>query len=304
VLCLLVVGVLVVFLVVAVPAAYHQVSETVTKVPGYLATLRVKLEPTIQRLSVRYPAQAEAIRAQLEAAVKEHGFVVLGRVTHFVQATFLNLLGVAVGLFNLVIVPIFAVYLLFDMNHIREGGADLVPLRFRDYVYSRAREVDRLLAAFVRGQITVCLILGTFYAIALTVCGVPMGLPVGMIIGFFNLIPFMSTALGLPLAVTLSLVDDQSLFQAGLVTAVFFFGQAVEGNFITPRIVGRGLGLHAVVIMLAVLVGGSLFGFIGMFLAVPITAALSVFWADLRDLYLRSAFYRGAEPEPEPPLVP
>jgi predicted PurR-regulated permease PerM len=88
---------------------------------------------------------------------------------------------------------------------------------------------------------------------------------------------------------------------------VFFFGQAVEGNFITPRIVGRGLGLHAVVIMLAVLVGGSLFGFIGMFLAVPITAALSVFWADLRDLYLRSGFYRGGDDEPaapEPPLVP
>ncbi len=104
----------------------------------------------------------------------------------------------------------------------------------------------------------------------------------------------MSTVLGLPLAVILSLVDDQSLRQVLAVVAVFFFGQFVEGNFVTPRIVGRGLGLHAVVIMLAVLVGAALFGFIGMLVAVPVTAALSVFWSDLRELYLRSDFYRGA----------
>jgi predicted PurR-regulated permease PerM len=218
---------------------------------------------------------------------------VIGRVTQFVQKTLLNILSVAVGAFNLVIVPIFAVYLLYDMNHIRAETAELVPLRYRSYVYSRLREVDRLLSAFVRGQVTVCLILGTFYAIGLTACGVPMGLLVGMGIGFFNMIPFMSTVLGLPLAVTLSLIDDQSLRAALAVAAVFIFGQFVEGNFITPRIVGRGLGLHAVVIMLAVLVGGSLFGFMGMLVAVPITAALSVFWADLRDFYLRSDFYRG-----------
>jgi len=85
----------------------------------------------------------------------------------------------------------------------------------------------------------------------------------------------------------------QSLSRLVAVAAVFAFGQFVEGNFITPRIVGQSLGLHAVVIMLAVLVGGSLFGFIGMLLAVPVTAALSVFWADLRNFYLRSEFYRG-----------
>jgi hypothetical protein len=120
------------------------------------------------------------------------------RVTKFVQKTLLNILGVAAGAFNLVIVPIFAVYLLYDMNHIRSEGAELVPLRYRSYVYSRFAQVDRLLSAFVRGQVTVCLILGTFYAIGLTACGVPMGLLVGMVIGFFNMIPFMSTVIGLP----------------------------------------------------------------------------------------------------------
>jgi predicted PurR-regulated permease PerM len=307
VLCVWLVSVLALVLVIAVPAAFQQIEETVAKAPGWVETLRGKLEPLIEKLSERYPDQAAAARVQVEKALKEHAFTIVGRITKVVQAAVTNVLSVVAGVFNVMIVPIFAVYLLYDMNRIRTGGAELVPLRSRPYVYSRLRQIDQLLSAFARGQLTVCLILGTFYAIALTICGVPMGLLVGMVIGFFNLIPFMSTLLGLPLALSLSLLDDQSLHQALMVTGVFFFGQAVEGNFITPRIVGQGLGLHAVIVMLAVLVGGSLFGFVGMLIAVPTTAALSVFWADLRELYLRSEFYRrgvhGDVPagEPVPP---
>jgi predicted PurR-regulated permease PerM len=139
-----------------------------------------------------------------------------------------------------------------------------------------------------------------FYAIGLSACGVPMGVVVGFVIGFFNLIPFMSYVLGLPLALVLSWVDDQSLTRLLVVAAVFTFGQFVEGNFITPRIVGQSIGLHAVVIMLAVLVGGTLFGFVGMLLAMPVTATLSVFWADLREAYLKSAFFHGNAPPPAP----
>jgi predicted PurR-regulated permease PerM len=109
----------------------------------------------------------------------------------------------------------------------------------------------------------------------------------------------MSYVLGLPLALVLSWVDDQSLTRLLVVAAVFSFGQFVEGNFISPRIVGESLGLHAVVIMLAVLVGGTLFGFPGMILAVPTTAALSVFWRDLKAAYLGSAFYTHGAPAPE-----
>ena len=313
ILCVLVIGTVVLVLVIVVPAGYHQIAETARKLPDYAKTLHARLEPRIAQLSLRYPEQAAMVKAeidkfvqegQLEQLVKVHGLHVLSRISAFVRDTVGNVVGVAIGAFNLLIIPIFAVYLLYDMNHIRDGAKELVPLRFRDYVYSRGARVDGLLSAFVRGQVTVCLMLGTFYAIALTLCGVPMGLLVGMVIGFFNMIPFMSTALGLPLAVALSLIDDQSLPAALTVAAVFLFGQFVEGNFVTPAIVGRGLGLHAVVIMLAVLAGGSLFGFVGMLVAVPLTAVLSVFWADLRELYLESEFYRGTPPPDPPPSLP
>jgi predicted PurR-regulated permease PerM len=218
-------------------------------------------------------------------------------LTRGLASAFSSLLSFVLTVLNLVIIPVFAFYLLYDMNQIKAGAQDLVPLRFRPYAFSRAAQIDKLLSAFARGQVTVCLMLGAFYSVGLTLCGVPMGLVVGFVIGLFNLIPFMSYILGLPLALLLSWVDDQSGHALLAVLAVFAVGQFVEGNFVTPRIVGQSLGLHAVVIMLAVLVGGTVFGFIGMLLAVPVTAALSVFWYDLRDLYLRSAFYRGPAAE-------
>jgi predicted PurR-regulated permease PerM len=286
--------------VVLVPAAYHQVAETVVKVPGYVQVLRTKLEPAYQRLNLRYPEATEEVRQRVVAAVRTNLPQMISPITRGLARAFSSLMSFVLTILNLVIIPVFAFYLLYDMNEIKAGARDLVPVRFRPYVFSRAAQVDRLLSAFARGQVTVCLMLGAFYSIGLSLCGVPMGLVVGFVIGLFNLVPFMSYILGLPLALLLSWVDDQSGRALLAVVGVFAAGQFIEGNFVTPRIVGQSIGLHAVVIMLAVLVGGTVFGFIGMLLAVPVTAALSVFWADLRDLYLRSAFYRGAGPAGPP----
>jgi predicted PurR-regulated permease PerM len=280
-------------LLFVVPAAYHQASDTAAKVPEYLKVLRAKVEPAYQRLHLQYPEQTEEAQKRALTFLKDNLPQILSPMTRGLSTAFSSLLSFVLTLLNVFIIPVFAFYLLYDMNEIRAGVRELVPVRYRPYLSSRLGEVDHLLSAFARGQVTVCLILGSFYAIALTSCGVPMGLLVGMAIGFFNLVPFMSYILGLPLALLLSWLDDQSLSTLGAVAVVFVVGQFVEGNVVTPRIVGETLGLHAVVIMLAVLVGGTLFGFIGMLVAVPTTAALSVFWADLRDWYLGSDYYRG-----------
>jgi predicted PurR-regulated permease PerM len=294
----LVVGLLVVLAVavmLVVPGLVRQATELAANLPGYLQSLRDRGGPLYADLEARYPQQVEAARQRLTEAARTALPSMLAPVWRAVGAAFSSVMGFVLALLDLVIIPVFAVYLLFDMNRIKAGAAALVPHRLRPYVYSRLQKVDRLLAAFVRGQVTVALLLGVFYAVALTFCGVPMGLLVGFVIGLFNLIPFMSTVLGLPLALVLSWVDDRSLPTLAVVFAVFAFGQFVEGNFISPRIVGQSVGLHAVVIMLAVLVGGKLFGLVGMFIAVPLTASLSVFWTDLRDWYMASDFYRRAE---------
>jgi predicted PurR-regulated permease PerM len=254
------------------------------------------VEPLLDSLQVRYPEQSEMVRLRLQRTLEENLPSLLSPLSGMLQGAFSSALGFVLTLLNLLVIPVFTVYLLFDMNRIRRGLKELVPHRLRPYLYSRLGRVDELLAAFVRGQLTVALLLGVFYAIALTLCGVPLGLVVGLVIGLLNLVPFMSHVVGLPLALVLSWLDDQDPHRLLLVVAVFVFGQFVEGNFVTPRIVGNSLGLHAVVIMLAVLLGGTLFGFVGMLAAVPVTAALSVFFADLRALYLRSDFYRRGDP--------
>lgn len=296
-LCAVVLVAAVVVVLVVIPAGYRQVSEAAGKLPQYAATLRAKVEPLYHRLDLRYPEAMAEARERLVETARSHIPDLLAPVTRGVRAAFSSLLGFVLAVLNLLVIPVFAVYLLYDMNAIRKGAAELVPHRLRPYVSSRMAEVDRLLSAFARGQVTVSAILGTFYAVGLSLCGVPMGLPTGLVIGFFNLIPFMSYILGLPLALLLSWVDDQSWVRLLAVAAVFTFGQFVEGNFITPRVVGQSLGLHAVVVMLAVLVGGTLFGVVGMLLAVPTTAVLSVFWSDLRRFYLGSDFYRRGGPD-------
>jgi predicted PurR-regulated permease PerM len=305
VLAVLLVAAVVVTIVGVIPVVYHQVSETAAKIPSYLQVLRSKVEPAYQRLNLKYPEQTEEARQQLTEAAKANIPRILSPVTRMMASAFSSVMGFVLAVLNLVIIPVFAFYLLYDMNRIQEGLKDLVPVRFRPYAYSRMGEVDRLLSAFVRGQLTVAMILGVFYSIGLSICGMPMGLLIGFVIGLFNLVPFMSYILGLPLALLLSWLDDQDPRRLLAVAAVFVLGQFIEGNFITPRIVGGSLGLHAVVIMLAVLVGGTTFGFVGMVLAVPATAALSVFWADLKAWYLGSAFYRGdtSLPPGAPPLV-
>jgi predicted PurR-regulated permease PerM len=301
ILMILLLAVLVLIVLVVVPTIYHQLADTIAKVPDYARRLRERIEPLLQRLNVAYPEQYEEVRQRIQEALRENLPQIVTPVTGWVRTAFTSVLGFVLTLLNLLVIPVFAAYLLYDMNKIREGARELVPVRHRAYVYSRFAKVDQLLSAFARGQVTVALILGSFYAIGLTATGVPMGLVVGFVIGFFNLIPFMSYVAGLPLALLLSWLDDQSLGKLVAVAIIFTFGQFVEGNFITPRIVGQSLGLHAVVIMLAVLVFGTLFGFIGMLVAVPVTATLSVFWADLRDLYLQSEFYRE---EPQSALRP
>lgn len=296
VLALGMVAVLAVFLLFVVPVVFRQIGDAAARMPGYAREVRDRLQPVLERLNLRYPEEYEEVRARIQEAVQKNLPEILSPATHAVTSAFSSLLGLALFLLHVVVIPVFTLYLLHDLNRIWEGLRDLVPPRNRDYVFLRAAEMGRLLSAFVRGQITVCLILGTFYAVALTLCDLPMGFLMGYLVAFFNLVPFMATVVGLPLVLLLSFLDQGTLAAAATVAAIFVFGHFVESHFLTPRIVGGTLGLHPVVILLAVLAGGTLFGFVGIFLAVPVTAALSVFWADLRDLYLQSEFYERKAP--------
>ncbi len=290
---LLVLLVIVVFVVFVVPTVYRQVSYAISRLPDWVRAMRGRLEPLYQRLNLKYPEQAEELRQKASAALHEWLPGLVAPATHAATRAFTSLFAFVLAFLHFLVIPVFMLYLLHDMNRIQAGLAELVPPRHRPYVHSRMGEVDSRLSAFARGQVTMCLIMGSFYAASFTLLGVPMGLVVGFVMGFFHMVPFMAGALGLPVVLLLSWVDDQSPKRLFVIVALFVFSNLAEHNVLSPRLVGHRIGLHPVVVILAVLIGGTAFGFVGMLLAVPTTAALSVFWPDLRDAYLRSAFYRG-----------
>lgn len=214
-----------------------------------------------------------------------------------------TVLSSASGIINIallfVIVPVVAFYLLLDWDNMVARIDRLLPRDHAPVVRRLAGEIDQTLAAFIRGMGTVCLILGTYYAVALMLVGLQFGLVVGFIAGLITFIPYVGALVGGALAIGLGLFqfwgDWVSL---GLVAGVFVVGQVMEGNVLTPKLVGGSVGLHPVWLLLALSVFGSIFGFVGMLVAVPVAAAIGVLARFGVDQYMRSRLYRGLAEKP------
>ena len=169
-----------------------------------------------------------------------------------------------------------------------------IPPQHRDTVRELARQVDVAISGFVRGQTGVCLILGSFYAVALTLIGVNFGLLIGLISGLITFIPYVGSTTGLVLALGVAVAQFWPNYGPILmVLAVFLVGQFIEGYVLAPKLVGEGVGLHPVWIIFALLAFGYLFGFVGLLVAVPLAATLGVLSRFALRRYLQSSFYTG-----------
>ena len=246
--------------------------------------------------------------SRLRAMLTEVWTALQGRSGQFVDAFIGSAMSVINVIVLVVIVPVVAVYLLLDWDRMIGRIDALLPRDHAPVIRQLAGEIDDVLASFIRGMGTVCLILGTYYAIALMVVGLNFGLAVGFVAGLVTFIPYLGSIIGGVLAIGLALfqywggtevVDGQTVTIAtdwvriGLVAAIFFLGQIVEGNFLTPKLVGSSVGLHPVWLLLALSVFGALFGFVGMLVAVPVAAALGVLARFATTQYLDSRLYQG-----------
>ena len=208
--------------------------------------------------------------------------------------------GSAASLLNVlvlfVIVPVVAVYLLLDWDRMIARVDALLPRDHAPVIRRLMAQVDAVLASFIRGMGTVCLILGSYYAITLMLVGLNFGLAVGFIAGLVTFIPYLGALIGGALAIGLALFQFWGdWWSIGIVGAIFAFGQVIEGNYLTPKLVGNSVGLHPVWLLLALSVFGALFGFVGMLVAVPLAAALGVVARFLVEQYLDSRLYQGLE---------
>ncbi|WP_420558661.1 AI-2E family transporter [Roseovarius sp.] len=246
-------------------------------------------------LTARFPEivdQDSTLRqslASLGTTIQERG----GQVVETVLASVGSLVNVVV---LLVIVPVVAFYLLYDWDRMVAEIDRLLPREHAPVIRRLASEIDRTLASFIRGMGTVCLILGTYYAVALMLVGLQFGLVVGAFAGFVTFIPYVGAVLGGALAIGLALFQFWGdWLSIGLVAGIFVLGQVVEGNILTPKLVGDSVGLHPVWLIFALSVFGALFGFVGMLVAVPVAAAIGVLARFGVQQYLDSALYQGQE---------
>ncbi|MFT4014122.1 MAG: AI-2E family transporter [Paracoccus sp. (in: a-proteobacteria)] len=218
-----------------------------------------------------------------------------------------TVLGSVMGVFGLmalvVIVPVVAFYLLLDWDNMVDRLDDLLPRDHADTIRRLAREIDAALSGFVRGQGLVILILGTFYSVGLGLVGLPFGIAIGVLAASLSFIPYVGVLIGGATAIGVALFSfwGEPVW-IGAVVAIFAAGQFVEGNFLQPKIVGTSIGLHPVWLMLALTVFGSMFGFVGLLVAVPMAAALGVLVRYAVGRYKDSALYTGRDvPQPPPP---
>ncbi|WP_152449911.1 MULTISPECIES: AI-2E family transporter [unclassified Roseivivax] len=271
---------------------------TLVRQTGQLINAAPELSRNLQGfLSTRFP-EMMADDGVIHDTLQQIGQFVRERGGQFLQTA----LSSAASLLNVVllfvIVPVVSVYLLLDWDNMVARVDELLPREHVDTIRGLARDIDHVLSSFVRGMGTVSLILGVYYAVALMLVGLQFGLVVGVIAGVLTFIPYVGAIVGGVLAIGLALFQfwgDWIWILA--VWAIFQSGQFIEGNFLTPKLVGDSVGLHPVWLLLAMSVFGTLFGFVGLLVAVPVAAAIGVIARFLVTRYKASRLYRGGPDE-------
>lgn len=204
----------------------------------------------------------------------------------------------AVASLDLLLVPFFVYYILIDFKAWRVSQEELLPPRFRETFRRLFDEVGRILETYVRGQLLIALIMAGLYAIGFWALGVPAWAGIAALAGLLNVIPYVGTVMGLVVAGVFVAADGNGVWRLGGLVGVFTLVQTMEGYWLTPRIIGTRLSLHPMAVFLGLLIGGKLFGFLGIILAVPVIAISKVFWMFLRELYRGSYFYHAGDIPP------
>ena len=300
---ILIIGLVAVALAAAVffllPLAAGQVRQLAQSLPGDLDRIRVWLEELLQQqLGQSFPG----FKSGLERAMSELSQGSSGLIGAAAQALWNRGLAL-VNLVALVLVtPVVTFYLLRDWPGMLVLIGNWLPRDHEATIRRLAGDIDAAVGAFVRGQGTICLVLGTLYAVALTAIGLRYGLAIGLLTGLLSFIPMVGWSLGLAVAVVVALSQSwPDVTLALYVLGIYFAAMALDAGILSPLIVGQRVGLHPVWLMLALFVFSALFGLLGVLVAVPVAAATGVVVRFARDRYLASSLYLGeAKPSADP----
>ncbi len=271
-------------------AIVSQIADFVAKIPNYVNALVHRVLPILQDLQEKFTFFSSA---NTEEFLQKHAADTLKIVGKLLNGllnegfAFINIMSL------LLISPVVAFYMLSDWPKITSGFMELIPLKHQKSLNEVFAQINKIISGYLRGQFVVCLFLGTFYSCGLMLIGLDLGLLVGFMAGLISFIPYVGSISGFLAAVILALTQYGFGLELAEVVAVFIIGQFIEGNFLTPKLVGENIGLHPVWVMFALLAGGVLLGLLGMLIAVPVAAIIGVVLKILIKDYQQSQIYLG-----------
>jgi predicted PurR-regulated permease PerM len=297
----------VVVLLLLIPLIQAQIVGLVASLPALVAALVVRVEPLLQLADEHLSPQE---MADLKSALGGQ----VGSVVQWIGSALGTVLSSGLALVNILslifITPVVTFYMLRDWDRLVTRVDGCLPREHADVVRTQARLIDQTLAGYARGQATVCLVLGAFYSVGLSLVGLEYGLVVGLLAGVLSFVPYVGTITGFVTSMGLAFGQFSDPLSIGLVLAIFLIGQVLEGYVLTPRLVGDRIGLHPVWVIFALLAGGALFGFVGVLLGLPAAAVVGVLTRFSLARYMESTYYRGQreraiavplEPSAQPP---
>ena len=272
-----------------VPVITKQVPLLKEQVPLLLERMNDTLVPLAARFGLDVAVDVEQVRVWLRGLVSGHEQELLQGVLASLRiggSAFAAVLG------NLVLTPMVAYYLLLDWAGLVQRFKALIPPRWRDSTDSFLHETDEVLGQYLHGQLLVMAALALFYTVGLALAGLKLALPIGVFTGLAVFVPYLGFGLGLIMALLAALLQFQSMTGVLAVAAVYAVGQVAESLYLTPRLLGERIGLHPIAVIFALMAFGHLFGFVGVLIALPVSAVLLVALRRAKGAYLASDLYR------------
>jgi len=276
-------------LFIALPLMQKELMMAVDRLPIYSAYLQDHLQPwLLQNFGITIEFKADKFQSMVINNWKSAG----GLIGNMLLSVTTHGVSIAGWLFNILLVPLVLFYFLRDWHLMITSISKLVPRKFFEKTQQIATEIDAVLAEFLRGQLTVMLLMSAFYVIGLKFAGLSLALPIGILAGTLGFVPYLGFGLGAALAIISGLLEFNALSQLIPILVVFGLGELLESMILTPILVGDRIGLHPLAVIFSLLAGGQLFGFTGILLALPASAAIAVTLRHLCRSYYSGSFYQ------------
>ena len=276
-------------LTIILPLFYKEIAQLIQQLPAFAEQVKTTFIPWInQKLGVAITLDPSSFRQFVTDNLQDAG----GMAKKVFASVGVGGLAVVGVLINLLLIPVVLFYVLRDWHQLIANLDALIPRRFHGTVSKLTHEIDAILSEFLRGQLSVMVLMAVFYVTGLWLVGLSFALPVGLITGLLVFIPYLGSGTGLLLATVAAVMQFPSMTGILLVWLVFGIGQLLEGFVVTPWLVGDRIGLHPVVVIFALLAFGQVFGFFGLLLALPASAAIVVGLRHLQRNYSDSDLYR------------